>query len=152
MIFLSWGNVNSLLEYIRNDLFSFYNLLIFVVFMVVHEFIHYVIFRLFGVPKKNVNIGFSIKKIMPYVKCKTTVRRSVYATSALAPFLILGLFPLLLSVIMSSTPLFVFSIVMAKGAAGDLAIVYMVYSQSTKKSLLKDNSDTLGFKVVESNG
>jgi len=149
--FLSWGNVASLIEYIKNDLFSYYNLLIFLTFMIVHELIHYTVFRFFGVSKENVSIGFSIKKFMPYVKCKTTVHRSIYATSALAPFLILGLFPLLLSVIESSIPLFVFSIIMAKGAAGDLAIVYMVYNQSSKKSLLKD-SDTLGFEVVDNNG
>ena len=118
--------------------------------MVIHELIHYTVFRLCGVSKENVSLGFSVKKLMPYVKCKTTVYRTIYSASALAPFLILGLFPLLLSVIESSIPLFVFSIIMAKGAAGDLAIVYMVYSQSSKKSLLKD-SDTLGFEVVDKN-
>jgi len=145
-IYISLMGFKPLTSYIKNDFFSLVNLFIFLSGVVIHEIIHYLCFRLANVEKDKVKIGFSLKSLMPYVHCKAIVSRNVYIFSAISPFVLLALIPLCASLLLSSTPLFVFSLFMAKGAAGDLASILLVLTRSNKQSNILDSKE-FGFEV-----
>jgi Putative zincin peptidase len=93
----------------------------------VHEFLHGFIWIFTERLKFNqVQFGIKWSMITPYAHCKVPIDIHNYIKGALAPFLVLSIFPFLISLFIVSEKIFIFSMFGAIAALGDILIVFIL--------------------------
>ena len=120
-----------------------YHLLLFIPGMllgvVIHELIHGLTWGLVAKDHfKNIEFGFVEKEFTPYCYCGTALSKVKYILGSIMPFIVIGIIPATISLFISNNiTLFLISIIMIFGAAGDLTIIWLILkNKSKKKSVL----------------
>ena len=100
------------------------SLLLFIISICIHELLHGVGYFLGGA--KWSQIEFGVRKLTPYAHCSVPLNRNNYRWAAALPGLILGLFPVLVSLIIGSSTWMLFGTLMTVSAAGDALILWLL--------------------------
>ena len=89
----------------------------------IHELVHATAFMIVGVRYKNVKFGYDIKKMIIFCSASQPITKGRYKFVLIAPFVILGLIPYILSIIFLNYPYLFFSSLMIGASAGDLTML-----------------------------
>ncbi len=143
MILLTYGLIiilkkNELLKVILDlgMIENYYRILILFVLMigwlVLHEVIHSIAYKVMGAKSKNIVFGVALEKGVFYCKCKEYIERKCYMTSLLAPFILIGVVTYILGFIVNSSYLVLLSIINIGGCSGDLMMFNFFLKQNKK--------------------
>jgi hypothetical protein len=112
--------------------------------IILHELIHAAAFVfIVKVPKASIKFGFQKKTITPYVHCKIPVKVSLYRITLLAPGLLLGILPGIISIVTEQAWLLIYSIIFLIGSGGDFLILWMLRN-TMKNKLVQDHPTRCG--------
>ncbi len=93
----------------------------------VHELIHGLTWMILGRKSWNrISYGVCWKYLSPYCYCKDALDCRTYRIGAMAPLFLLGLLPLLASIVIGDFFLLVLGSVFVSAAAGDVSIAWML--------------------------
>ena len=97
----------------------------FLVLIVLHEAIHGLIFGLYAPHHfKSIQFGVNLKQGVAYCYCGESLEKKQYIIGAAMPGILLGLIPLVISFMIGNWWLFIMSLAMTLGAAGDALVIY----------------------------
>lgn len=137
-------NITTILDE-TNDIVYF--ILLFVLSIIFHEFIHAAVFALFAQNKwRSIKIGVLWKHMTPYAHCSEPLRKSQYTLALVSPGVILGLIPVCFAFVNGHTLILIYGLIMLFAAIGDFIILIMLYSIPKDKKIL-DHNNKVGFWV-----
>jgi len=113
----------------------------------VHELIHGVVFALYA-PRgfRSVRFGFSKSMGSPYCHCKDPIRVKHYRRAGIAPFLLLGIFPLIFAFFTGVNWIKVFGLLLSIGGFGDL-LVWIKLLKYGPDQVVRDHPQRMGFII-----
>ena len=148
--YLIWGNPMKLLQ----DLFHsgilriVINLSIFILGLIVHEFIHGITWAVFSNHGlKSIKFGILKPSMTPYCHCNEILKVNQYKTGVIMPVIITGFLPSVLSLFIGNPILLIFGIIFTIGAAGDFIVLWMLRKE--KNNLVCDHPSKIGFIVYK---
>lgn len=94
------------------------------VWFITHELIHGVGYYITGVNSKNITYGAKLEKGVLYCLCTEKTSKKSILISLILPFLIIGVFTLILGIIFPNNILVYLSICNISGCSGDLIMFY----------------------------
>jgi hypothetical protein len=113
----------------------------------VHESLHAVGFAVGSARGwRSVRFGFSLKDVAPYTHCSDDLSFQSFMLATLLPGLILGIVPLVFSIILGNGWLFAFSCFFTAGAGGDFLCAYKLVPYWHHR--IKDHAASIGFLVL----
>ena len=115
--------------------------------ILVHEGIHGLVFALYA-PRgfKSVSFGFSKTMGSPYCHCADAIKVKHYRRAGIAPFIILGLFPLLFGLITGVQWITTFGLLLSGGGFGDL-FVWIYLFRFDSNVMVRDHPEKMGFII-----
>ena len=116
---------------------------------IAHELIHGVFFALFAENKfKSVKFGIlpASKLFTPYCHCNEKLRMNHYRIAAIMPLVILGIVPVIISIVFGNLLLFCFGILFTMAAAGDI-LMFIKLMKEKKDTWIFDSPTDIGFDV-----
>ena len=121
--------------------------------IVVHELIHGATWAMFTPDKwKNISFGVLWKTLNPYCTCNQPLTRGQYLAGLLAPCVVLGLVPCVVSWFNHSGWILAFGFVMTMSAGGDLLIGSLILKTRTPpETLYYDHPTQIGLVLFEKN-
>jgi hypothetical protein len=93
--------------------------------IIVHELIHGIFFSIFTKDKfKSIKFGImpAKKLFSPYCHCKEKLRINTYRLAIIAPLIIMGIIPAIISIIIGNMGLLFWGIIFIVAASGDILI------------------------------
>lgn len=124
--------------------------LIYLIGVVIHELIHgYFAMKYSKKGIKSIKFGISWKFLTPYCHCKEPLTVKNYRIVVLAPFIILGIFPTLIGIIIGHNDFYVFGLMFILAAGGDLVIIWKLKNEN-ETSFALDSPDKCGYEIYES--
>ncbi|WP_380907020.1 DUF3267 domain-containing protein [Sphingobacterium chuzhouense] len=115
--------------------------------IILHELIHGITWAIFAKRGfKSIKFGVILKMLTPYCHCKELLTTKQYIIGALAPSIILGFLPALISLAIGNFPLLIFSIFFTVAAAGDFMIVKLMLRED-KDSFVLDHPSEAGYYI-----
>lgn len=113
-----------------------------------HELIHGLFFHLFGGASfKHITFGAKLENGVLYCMCKEEVNKRIIITSLLAPFTLIGVFTLIISIIYNLPFLGLLSLFNIGGAIGDI-FMFLMFIKLPNDIKYTDLDDPLGFTVI----
>jgi len=111
----------------------------------VHELIHGFLFAIYA-PNgfRSVKFGFSKNLGSPYCHCSDPIRVKHYMRAGIAPFVILGIIPYVLSLVTGNNWIKVFGLLFCIGGFGDL-LVWIKLLKYDRNTLVRDHPSKMGF-------
>ncbi len=105
---------------------------------VVHEGIHGFTWGLFSENHfKDIYFGVIWKNFTPYCTCQKPLKKYQYIMGSVMPCMILGVIPIIISIILNSPSLLVYGAFQISFAGGDLLVLsFILKNKSTKKEKL----------------
>ena len=126
----------------------------FIVFIVAHEYVHYLTYRIAGKsPKDSLKFGVVLKSGMAY--CISLVPNTVKASrlSLMMPFYVLVIPIIILAIVLQSVPLTFMAALFASGSAGDFWYMWTLRKDSRDKYIIEampeGNGYEIGYLVLE---
>lgn len=122
------------------------------VLIVVHELIHGIVFACFVESHwKAVSFGVIWKMLTPYCSCREPLKRIHYLAAILAPTVILGFIPAILSIVYGWMAMFLVALLMIMGGGADMliAIKLCTYKTKGKECVFFDHPYECGLVVFE---
>ena len=144
--FLKTLTFTSLLRWMIHKLIIF--ILVMFASILLHEGIHGLFFLFFSRMLKAIRFGIMWEHLTPYAHCIVALKKSQYNVSALAPFFIMGLLPIVFAFLDGQIIYLVFGILLTWASTGDFISVWLSHSLP-KHSYLLDHPQQLGFFVVK---
>ena len=127
-------------------------LIVFLIFVVVHELIHGVCWSIFT-PNHFKDIEFGIMKpsLSPYCTCLVPLNKQHYLFGTVMPLIILGIVPMLVGLVIGNPNVLFIGIVMSGSAAGDILIIQRVlgYKSSANEIVYMDHPTEAGGVIFE---
>jgi hypothetical protein len=113
----------------------------------VHELIHGMIFAIYA-PNgfRSVKFGFSKTMGSPYCHCSDPIKVKHYRQAGIAPFIILGIIPLIFAMISGVNWIKVFGLLLSIGGFGDL-LVWFRLNKFDKNLMVRDHPSKMGFII-----
>lgn len=110
-----------------------------------HELIHGIVFAIYA-PKgfRSVKFGFSKEMGSPYCHCSDSLQIVHYRRAGIAPFIILGVIPYIISLVTGVNWIKVFGLLLCIGGFGDL-LVWIKLLKYDKKQKVRDHPSKMGF-------
>jgi hypothetical protein len=147
-----WG-VRSILDAFSIDLGNLIAILIalvvFVLGVVVHEYIHGLAWAFFGrKPLSSIKFGFQMKTLTPYAHSTEPMEVNAYRLGAVMPALVLGILPTLIAIINGNGWLLAFGLFFTAAAGGDLLILWLIRNVKAG-TLVEDHPTQAGCYVIE---
>ena len=112
--------------------------------LVLHEIIHGIFYRLSGAKKEAISYGVVLEKGILYCKCSDYVTRNNVLISVMAPFLLIGVITYIIGMVFNLGWLVFLSILNICGAAGDLAMFFF-FIRRDKDFRFKELDDSTTF-------
>lgn len=107
-----------------------------------HEFVHGLVWKQFCVNGWK-SINFGIKSFSPYCHCSEILKVRHYRIGTLAPMIVTGIIPFIISMITGNVTLFEVSIFLILSAGGDLAILFTLRNVN-KDDYVMDHENLCG--------
>ena len=127
-------------------------LVLFLVLVVVHELIHGISWAAFTEHHfKDIEFGFMKEYLTPYCTCKVPLAKGPYIFGALMPLIVLGIIPMIISILSGSFYLLVLGILMTVAAGGDIMLTWNIlrYKSSAGDIVYFDHPTQAGSVVFE---
>lgn len=117
--------------------------------IVIHEGLHGLVFALYS-PNgfRSVSFGFNVRLGAFYCHCSDPLPVRHYRRAGIAPFLVLGIVPLIVSYFTGMVWLKTFGLLLSIGGFGDL-IVWIRLLKYPSSLLILDHPDKLGFIICK---
>ncbi|WP_415287744.1 DUF3267 domain-containing protein [Clostridium perfringens] len=124
---------------------------IFIILILVHEFIHGFAWKFFcNIKWENIKIGVMWDKLTPYCHCKEPLISKQYMIGLLAPFFILGICMGVVAIILESPLILTIAVLNILGSGGDTTIAIKMFKYIKKKDvLILDHPTEVGFVLFE---
>ena len=136
-----------------NKIVNELNIVVFTIVMILwfilHEIIHGIFYIIGGAKKENVYFGAVLEKGIFYCKCKENINKRNILTSLMAPFTIIGVITLIISILIKDYNLLILSIFNMSGASADL-LLFFFFSKRNKDILFREINDTTQFVLTTS--
>ena len=119
---------------------------------VLHELIHGVTWAVFTEKRwRSVSFGIIWSALTPYCTCNEPLKRHEYILGSIAPTVLLGLIPMIISIFVGSEFLFLVGAVMYIGGGGDMTIIMKILSfrSSGSEVLYYDHPYEVGLVIFE---
>jgi hypothetical protein len=117
--------------------------------IVIHELIHGLVWAQYAKSGwDSIQFGFLWKALAPYCHCTEAMPVRHYLKAVLAPGVVLGLGPAIVSLVNGSFTLLLFSWFLTVAAIGDFLMARMLL-QEDQNALVKDMPDDAGFWVYD---
>ena len=125
--------------------FGFLKLTLFLILgIIIHELIHGVTWaRYTDNGFKSIKFGVLWKMLTPYCHCKEPLRVNHYVMGAIAPAIILGFIPSVISIIIGNFGLLIFGLLFTVVAAGDFLIINLLRKEN-KDDFVEDHPSEAG--------
>ena len=122
---------------------------IFILAIFVHELIHGAVFAYYA-PRgfRSVRFGFSKSMGSPYCHCTDPIKVKYYRRAGIAPFLILGMIPLIFAFFTGVNWIKIFGLLYCIGGFGDL-LVWIKLLDFNSNQVVRDHPQRMGF-IIES--
>jgi hypothetical protein len=118
-----------------------------VVAIFLHELMHGAIFAAYARRGfKAIQFGFSTTLGSPYCHCKDPIKIKHYRRAGIAPFVILGLLPLLFGLITGEAWCKTFGLLLSVGGFGDLLVWFKLLKYNGNLMIL-DHPEKMGFYI-----
>jgi len=145
--YLLWGfNSPSFLSE-NSILIAFISVIVILLGIVIHELIHGIFFALYASKGfKSIKFGILWKMLTPYCHCKEPLKIKHYIIALLAPLVLLGILPALISLVIGSIPLLAFGIFFSGSAAGDL-MIYSLIKKENPEDFVQDHPSEAGYFI-----
>ena len=113
----------------------------------VHELIHGLVFALYAPNSfRSVRFGFSKSMGSPYCHCSDPIKVKQYRRAGIAPFIILGLIPLVFAMFTGVNWIKIFGLLLCIGGFGDL-LVWIKLLKYDRNLLVRDHPSRMGFII-----
>ena len=125
---------------------------VFLALIVIHELIHGVGWAIFAEHGfKDIEFGFMKQYLTPYCTCLVPLTKGQYVFGAMLPCFLLGVVPMIVSILVGSLPLLLLGIIMTDSAAGDIMIVWKIlrYRSENKEIVYMDHPTQAGGVIFE---
>jgi hypothetical protein len=136
------------------DLFSAIDfILVWVILVVVfgvifHEFLHGITWSLFAKNGwKSIQFGLKWSSLTPYCHCKEPLLKWHYTLGTAMPFIIMGVMPIVLSIILGNGVLLIIGILFGISAGGDILGLWML-RKANKEDWVQDHPSEIGFIII----
>lgn len=117
--------------------------------IVVHELIHGVCWAMFAPSGfKSISFGVIWKMLTPYCHCNEPLKVKHYSIGALAPLVLLGIFPAIAGVVFHSYVALAYGVVFISAAAGDIMVAWRLRKEPAGNTVL-DHPTEAGYIVYE---
>jgi hypothetical protein len=128
------------------------SLVIFVLGIVVHEWLHGITWKLAGrLPKNAITYGIKWKILTPYAHLTIPVTVETYRLGGMMPLIVLGMIPGMTGIITGSGWLLIFGLVFSWAATGDI-IVWWILRDVPSSTQVEDHPDRVGcYMLIEDN-
>ena len=124
-------------------------LILYFLWMILHEFLHGVGFSFSNVSHKSIVYGANLEKGIFYCMCKDNISKMGIMISLMFPFFFIGVLTLIFGFIFSVPVLIILSLFNIAGCAGDLAMFYSFIR--LPNFTYTDLDDCTGFVLVSDN-
>lgn len=115
--------------------------------IIVHELIHGFFFALYAsTGMKSIKFGILWKTLTLYCHCKEPLKIKHYIIALLAPLLVLGIIPAVISLINGNLFLLVLGIIFSAAAAGDL-MIYLLIKKENPEDYVQDHPSEAGYYI-----
>lgn len=105
---------------------DFIILLIFIIYLSIHEICHGLGFSLFAKNKKNIKYGVVAEKGIFYALCQEEINRTGILISLMFPILILTVIPLIINIFINNPTILFLAMSNLIGAIGDIFLIILV--------------------------
>lgn len=125
-------------------------LLIFIVCVPIHEYIHGLTFGHYAPRgKEAIEYGFQVKTLTPYCYCGDPLDKNSYILGSFMPTLVLGILMIIIGFIMKNIALVFAGLLNASGGMGDLMVIFKIlkYKNNAKDILYIDHPYKAGLTV-----
>ncbi len=136
-------------EYTDNLLMMALFLLVYFFYMVLHEIIHAIFYRINGAKGKNITFGIHLEKSILCCLCKQDISKRNICISLLSPFILIGIITFIIGAIFKIPMLFLLSIFNIGGCIGDL-IMFIFISKLPKDIKYAEFDDPTSFAILSS--
>ncbi|MGI9651343.1 DUF3267 domain-containing protein [Chryseobacterium sp. RLHN22] len=142
-----WGFNISLKSIGENISFAFLPLIVIILGIIIHELIHGIFFAIYASKGfKSIKFGILWKMITPYCHCKEPLKIKNYIVALLAPFILLGIIPAIISLAIGNIALLAFGIFFSSAAAGDL-LIYSLIKKENPEDYVQDHPSEAGYYI-----
>ena len=115
--------------------------------ILVHELIHGVVFAIYAPSGfRSVRFGFSKSMGSPYCHCKEPIKVKHYRRAGIAPFILLGMLPLIFAFFTGVNWIKVFGLLLSIGGFGDL-LVWIKLLKFDPDQMVRDHPQRMGFII-----
>ncbi|MCQ4035900.1 DUF3267 domain-containing protein [Kaistella montana] len=117
--------------------------------IIAHELIHGMFFAMYAKQGfKSIKFGILWKMLTPYCHCKEPLQIKHYKIALLAPFVILGIIPSIISLFTGNLILLIFGIFFSGAAAGDL-MIYQLIKKENPEDYVQDHPTEAGYIIFK---
>jgi len=117
--------------------------------ILIHELIHMFAWSLFAKkPLGAFKLGFQWKSLTPYTHCREPMDIRPYRIGSLAPGLLLGILPWIISLFTGNILLLLFGFLYTTAAGGDFLILWIIRNIKPN-TLVEDHPTNAGCYVIE---
>ncbi len=142
---LFWGwhyTLNGLKSQITDLLFWILPIIL------LHEGLHGLIWAIASKDFRSIRFGFNREMLAPYTHCKIPLSKTSYILGGLAPLIILGIVPCIITFISGKPYWFVLALFCIFTAGGDIYSCYYLIKVPGKFKI-QDHPEKLGFIIME---
>lgn len=121
-----WG-LDKVVTLVTGDVAGYVLLVAVLLGVLVHEALHALAWmRAAKLPWSLMRFGFDWKTVTPYAHCTVPIQARAYRIGAATPLLVLGVLPLIVSLIAGWVALFAFGLFFTFAAGGDMLILWLI--------------------------
>lgn len=126
-------------------------ILLCIIGFVVHEGIHAIAFLLSGASKSSIKFGAIPKKMILYCTTTKPLSPKRYKIALISPLIVLGLIPLVISIVLLNYPYCFLFTLMISGAAGDV-LMFLELLKHRDAKLVIDHPTEPAFYLIYDKG
>ena len=117
--------------------------------LVIHELLHGAIWALWT-PEGVKSIKFWIKfsALTPYCHCKEPLKVKHYKIGIISPLIILGIIPLIVSLIIGNRIIYFYGMLFSCMASGDIIVLFLLWKLGHNR-YVSDHPTKMGFTLLE---
>lgn len=117
------------------------------ILIILHELVHGAFWGLFCEEgRKSIKFGIILKALTPYCHCEEFLTVRQYRLGSIAPLILTGIVPFVVSLVIGSTGLMYTSLLMIIGGGGDVYVLLMLRKEK-RDVLIKDHDSLIGYIV-----
>ena len=153
LVLIYWlvGNSFEFADY-GLGMLAFILLSLFFASTVIHELIHGITYAVFAKNGfKDIEFGIIWQSLNPYCTCGDALKKYQYLLALFMPCFVLGIIPSIIAIFNGSLELLLWGLYNILAASGDLLIIYLVLTKSSKKkeTLYHDHPTEIGVVMFD---